>query len=236
MCPQLLGLESDDLDICISSLTGHHFATLLEGYLHELRERPNGLNDDSALMQSTRIAKIQANPDQSKHLETARMTVGGLEIDLVQLRSEEYADGSAGTLNGEEGSSGSRIPTSVVRPYLSLAWRLASPGLLKRKRTAPALEIRNTPGRRPAQRHYHQHPLLQRSLAPGRGSNGQGEACSSAMRSRAQCCEGITGCIQHSLSEYLLLAPARVRTGPRRPPLLLASHPYASRAAPDLPR
>lgn len=116
---KLLGLESDDLDICISSLTGHHFATLLEGYLHELRERPdgNGLEeDDSALMQSTRIAKIQANPDQSKHLETARMTVGGLEIDLVQLRSEEYADGGANcSSNGEGGSSGSgsRIPTSV---------------------------------------------------------------------------------------------------------------------------
>lgn len=70
-------------------------------------------------MQSTRIAKIQANPDQSKHLETARMTVGGLEIDLVQLRSEEYADGGGAhsNANGEEGSSssGSRIPTSVVR-------------------------------------------------------------------------------------------------------------------------
>ena len=33
------------------------------------------------------------------------MTVGGLEIDLVQLRSEEYADA---------GANGSRIPTSVV--------------------------------------------------------------------------------------------------------------------------
>lgn len=57
------------------------------------------------MTQNTKIAKIQANPDQSKHLETARMTVGGLEIDLVQLRSEEYADA---------GASGSRIPTSVV--------------------------------------------------------------------------------------------------------------------------
>lgn len=116
---QLLGLESDDLDICISSLTGHHFATLLEGYLQELREGPDGNNDSALVMQSTRIAKIQANPDQSKHLETARMTVGGLEIDLVQLRSEEYADGGASS-NGEEGTSGSRIPTSVVGFYLTV--------------------------------------------------------------------------------------------------------------------
>ncbi len=33
-----------------------------------------------------------SNPDQSKHLETARMTVAGLELDLVNLRSEKYAD------------------------------------------------------------------------------------------------------------------------------------------------
>jgi tRNA nucleotidyltransferase/poly(A) polymerase len=39
-------------------------------------------------------AVIQSNPDQSKHLETARMKVNGVWIDLVNLRSETYADGS----------------------------------------------------------------------------------------------------------------------------------------------
>jgi tRNA nucleotidyltransferase/poly(A) polymerase len=39
-------------------------------------------------------AVIQSNPDQSKHLETARMKVNALWIDLVNLRSETYADGS----------------------------------------------------------------------------------------------------------------------------------------------
>ena len=53
-------------------------------------------------MQLGTIAKIEQNPDQSKHLETATMKVHGLDIDLVNLRSEEYA-------------SGSRIPTGVVR-------------------------------------------------------------------------------------------------------------------------
>lgn len=37
---------------------------------------------------------IQSNPDQSKHLETARMRVRGVWIDLVNLRSETYAEGS----------------------------------------------------------------------------------------------------------------------------------------------
>ena len=38
------------------------------------------------------IAVIESNPEQSKHLETARMKVAGLELDLVNLRSEQYAD------------------------------------------------------------------------------------------------------------------------------------------------
>ena len=40
------------------------------------------------------IAVIMSNPEQSKHLETARMKVAGLELDLVNLRSEEYAESS----------------------------------------------------------------------------------------------------------------------------------------------
>lgn len=48
------------------------------------------------------ISKIAQNPNQSKHLETATFRLLGLDIDLVNLRSEEYADNS-------------RIPTEVVR-------------------------------------------------------------------------------------------------------------------------
>lgn len=39
-------------------------------------------------------AVIHSNPDQSKHLETARMKVNDLWIDLVNLRSETYAQDS----------------------------------------------------------------------------------------------------------------------------------------------
>ena len=34
------------------------------------------------------VATIARNPDQSKHLETARTTVLGVELDFVNLRSE----------------------------------------------------------------------------------------------------------------------------------------------------
>lgn len=99
---KLLGMACEDLDICISSLTGHHFATLLETYIHTV-----GTTSNDPAITKTKIAKIQANPDQSKHLETARMHVLGMEVDLVQLRSEEYANGST------DGEGGSRIPTSI---------------------------------------------------------------------------------------------------------------------------
>ncbi|KAK9894794.1 poly A polymerase C-terminal region-like protein [Cystobasidium minutum MCA 4210] len=103
---KLLGMASEDLDICISSLTGHHFATLLESYIHLQKSDSDGTADPA--IAKTKIAKIQANPDQSKHLETARMHVLGMEVDLVQLRSEEYANGA-----GDGGEGGSRIPTSI---------------------------------------------------------------------------------------------------------------------------
>ena len=53
------------------------------------------------------ISKIAQNPDQSKHLETATLKIFDLDIDLVNLRSEEYA-------------SDSRIPTQVV--CISVCW------------------------------------------------------------------------------------------------------------------
>lgn len=46
------------------------------------------VNDNG--LETRTIAVIQANPDQSKHLETANVKVMGLEIDFVHLRSETY--------------------------------------------------------------------------------------------------------------------------------------------------
>ena len=49
----------------------------------------------------TRVTKVESRAEQSKHLETAKVAVLGLDLDFVNLRSEEYAEGS-------------RIPTKVV--------------------------------------------------------------------------------------------------------------------------
>ena len=49
------------------------------------------------------MAVVKGNPGQSKHLETAKTTVLGVDLDFVNLRDEAYAQDS-------------RIPTQVVGP------------------------------------------------------------------------------------------------------------------------
>jgi len=79
---KLLGKQSHDIDIALDDQNGEEFAAGVNDYL-------------LSLGQETRtIAIIQANPDQSKHLQTATLRVLGLDIDCVNLRSETYADDS----------------------------------------------------------------------------------------------------------------------------------------------
>ena len=93
-----------------------------------------------------KIAKIEKNPGRSKHLETARTTVLGVEVDFVNLRNEEYADDS-------------RIPTQVVRlPMYSLfLTSLHPPG------------VRYTSGGCNAERHHNKLAVLQYTLKINRG-------------------------------------------------------------------
>jgi tRNA nucleotidyltransferase (CCA-adding enzyme) len=88
-CLQLLGSDSNDIDIALSDIMGLTFAEYLTEYAGSKGVRTGA------------IGKIAQNPDQSKHLETATLKILGLDIDLVNLRSEEYADDS-------------RIPSEVV--------------------------------------------------------------------------------------------------------------------------
>ncbi|KAF8588429.1 hypothetical protein K439DRAFT_1335219 [Ramaria rubella] len=85
---KLLGLESNDIDIALSNMMGFPFALKFAEYLSA-----RGVN-------VTRVTKVESRAEQSKHLETAKVAVLGLDLDFVNLRSEEYAEGS-------------RIPTKV---------------------------------------------------------------------------------------------------------------------------
>ncbi|KAL8430110.1 hypothetical protein ACSSS7_006130 [Eimeria intestinalis] len=75
---KLLGIPSKDIDIAIDNMTGAAFADVL--------------NDRRA------YGVISKRVEQSKHLETATMRLFSFDLDLVNLRSEDY-------------SSDSRIPT-----------------------------------------------------------------------------------------------------------------------------
>mmetsp|Transcript_291 Transcript_291/g.993 ORF Transcript_291/g.993 Transcript_291/m.993 type:complete len:540 (+) Transcript_291:99-1718(+) len=61
---------------------GQDFANKVNEYLATKGEETRG------------VGVIQSNPEQSKHLETATMRVHGSWLDLVNLRSESYSEGS----------------------------------------------------------------------------------------------------------------------------------------------
>lgn len=86
---KLLGTTSHDIDIGIDTMTGFRFGTLMEQYLAQPETKAKYKQD---ILGS--LAKIQANPEKSKHLETVTTKILGLEIDLVNLRKETYTEDS----------------------------------------------------------------------------------------------------------------------------------------------
>ena len=86
---KLLGVDSHDIDIGIDNMKGFEFATLLREYL-----KSDHASEKYGKKVIGFVSKIEANPDKSKHLETATTKILGLEIDLVNLRKETYADDS----------------------------------------------------------------------------------------------------------------------------------------------
>lgn len=96
---KLLELPSHDLDVSLSTLTGHNFALFLQAYLASdaFAATPLKAQMDAHAHGATAIShigKIAANPEQSKNLETATARVLGLDVDFVNLRKEVYEGGS----------------------------------------------------------------------------------------------------------------------------------------------
>ncbi|WFD28718.1 CCA tRNA nucleotidyltransferase [Malassezia nana] len=92
---KLLQLPSHDLDVSLSTLTGHNFALFLQAYLASdaFAATPLKAAMDAQARGATAIShigKIAANPEQSKNLETATARVLGLDVDFVNLRKEVY--------------------------------------------------------------------------------------------------------------------------------------------------
>ncbi|KAH8120461.1 hypothetical protein DFH11DRAFT_63898 [Phellopilus nigrolimitatus] len=85
---KLLGAQSNDIDVALANIMGVSFAEQFVSFV------------SSKNLPIKSVATIARNPEQSKHLETARTTVLGVELDFVNLRSESYAEDS-------------RIPTEI---------------------------------------------------------------------------------------------------------------------------
>ncbi|VFR00850.1 unnamed protein product [Cuscuta campestris] len=79
---KLLGKECYDIDIALDNKLGTEFCEKVNEYLSSIGEETQG------------IGVIERNPDQSKHLETARMRLCDIWIDFVNLRAEDYCENS----------------------------------------------------------------------------------------------------------------------------------------------
>ncbi|KAI9025600.1 hypothetical protein DFJ74DRAFT_664922 [Hyaloraphidium curvatum] len=79
---KLLGIESHDIDVAIDTMKGFDFAEHVNAYLSKKG------------YEAKHIGKIAANPDKSKHLETATVRIFDYDLDFVNLRSETYTEHS----------------------------------------------------------------------------------------------------------------------------------------------
>lgn len=84
---KLLGYASQDIDIAVDNMTGLRFAE----HMREFAGTSNKAKQYGGDIVK-KITKIAARPEQSKHLETATLTVFDLSIDITNLRKEVYDD------------------------------------------------------------------------------------------------------------------------------------------------
>lgn len=92
---KLLGVQSHDIDVALSTMTGWQFGQAMQTYLKEHGQK----YEDKATSQGFNsqlkdIHKIAANPEKSKHLETITTRMFGIDVDFVNLRKEVYDEES----------------------------------------------------------------------------------------------------------------------------------------------
>ena len=89
---KLLGQHSDDIDVALDDMYGEEFAELLRKRIYDEDVKAGKIDPNKQAKKGYGV--IKSNAEKSKHLETAVIKVKGEFIDLVNLRSEEYADDS----------------------------------------------------------------------------------------------------------------------------------------------
>lgn len=96
MRDKLLSVQSHDIDVALSTMTGWQFAQILRNFIDDgkaasYEEEAKALQLNAPLGSTHQIA---ANPEKSKHLETVATRMFGFDVDLVNLRKEIYAEDS----------------------------------------------------------------------------------------------------------------------------------------------
>lgn len=88
---KLLGIQSNDIDTAINSMTGKAYGQKVEEFLSIPRHREkHGLSEEDI----GNFHVIEANQEKSKHLETVTVCLLGLDLDFVNLRTETYSEDS----------------------------------------------------------------------------------------------------------------------------------------------
>lgn len=94
---KLLGVDSNDIDVGISTMTGYQFGLAMKDYLDipgNVEKYTSRHTNDDFQSKIGGLHKIEANPEKSKHLETVTTKIFGLDIDFVNLRKEVYSPDS----------------------------------------------------------------------------------------------------------------------------------------------
>jgi tRNA nucleotidyltransferase (CCA-adding enzyme) len=88
---KLLDIPSHDIDTAINAMTGFAFSSKMQDFL---KDEENMKKHSLEAKDLGSLHKILANPEKSKHLETATTRIFGFDVDFVNLRKETYSEDS----------------------------------------------------------------------------------------------------------------------------------------------
>lgn len=92
---KLLGVQSHDIDVALSTMTGMQFGEALQKFMAENGQKYEEEAKEQGFKADLKsLHKIAANPEKSKHLETITTRMFGIDVDFVNLRKEVYAEDS----------------------------------------------------------------------------------------------------------------------------------------------
>lgn len=95
MRDKLLGVQSNDIDVALSTMTGEQFGDALQDFMKQNGAKYSKEAVQQGFQDSIHdLHKIAKNPEKSKHLETTATKIFGIDVDFVNLRKEIYDEDS----------------------------------------------------------------------------------------------------------------------------------------------